>query len=85
MAQFNFQENAEAIFDKSISSTPFPFRNTMKNGLIELLMEHYGEDGAITEADLVAVIKENTPTAFLGLGIKAIKPLITDTKLAAEL
>jgi len=82
MSQFKFQENAEAIFEKSVSATPFPFRKTMKQGLIDLLIEHYGEGAKITEAQLVEVIKENTPAAFLGLGIKAIKPLITDPALA---
>ena len=82
MTQFNFKENAKAIFEKSISSTPVLFRKQVKNGLVALLLEHYGEDAEITEAQLVEVIKENTPAAFVGLGIKAIKPLITDPDLA---
>ena len=82
MPSFNFQQNAQAIFDKSVSSTPFPFRKTVKNGMVELLVERYGDGAEISEAQLVEVIKENTPTAFVGLGIKAIKPLITDPALA---
>ena len=82
MAQFNFQQNAEAIYEKSISATPILFRKQVKNGLIELLLEHYGEGAEITEAQLVEVIKENTPAPFIGLGMKAIKPLITDPDLA---
>ena len=82
MTQFNFQENAKAIFEKCISSTPVLFRKRVKKGLVALLLEHYGEDAEITEAQLVEIIKENTPAAFVGLGIKAIKPLITDSALA---
>jgi len=82
MPQFKFQENAKAIFEKCISSTPVLFRKQVKNGLVALLLEHYDEDAEITEAQLVEVIKENTPAAFVGLGIKAIKPLITDPDLA---
>ena len=61
---------------------PFPFRNNTRNGLDELLMERFGEDEEITEAKLVAVIKEHTPAAFLGMGMKAIAPLLTDPSLA---
>jgi hypothetical protein len=82
MPNFKFIENAEAIYEKSISSTPFPFRKTMKNGLIELLMEQYGEDKEISEAMLVDMIKENTPSAFVGLGLDAIRSEITDPELA---
>lgn len=82
MPDFNWVENAEAIYEKSISATPFPFRNTTKTGLNELLMEKFGEDQEINEAGIVAVIKENTPAAFLGLGMKAIAPLLSDPSLA---
>jgi len=82
MAKFNWAENAEAIYEKSISATPFPFRNITRNGLIELLMERFGEEEEITEAKLVQVIKDHTPGPFLGLGMKAIAPLLTDPSLA---
>ena len=82
MPNFNFVENAEAIYEKSISATPFPFRNITKNGLNELLLDKFGEDEEITEAKIVQVIKENTPSAFLGLGMKAIEPLLSDPSLA---
>lgn len=82
MPDFNWAENAEAIYKKSISATPFPFRNITKNGLNELLMEKFGEEEEITEAKIVDVIKENTPSAFLGLGMKAIAPLLSDPSLA---
>lgn len=82
MPNFNWVENAEAVYDKSISATPFPFRNTTRNGLNELLLEKFGEETEITEAMLVDVIKEHTPAAFLGLGMKAIAPVLTDPSLA---
>jgi len=82
MAEFNWAENAEAIYEKSISATPFPFRNSTRNGLNELLMDRFGTEEEITEAKLVEVIKEHTPSAFLGLGMKAIAPLLSDPSLA---
>lgn len=82
MPDFKWAENAEAIYNKSVSATPFPFRKTMRDGLNKLLMERFGEEEEITEAKLVAVIKEHTPSAFLGLGMKAIAPLLTDPSLA---
>jgi len=85
MPDFNFVENAEAIYEKSVSATPFPFRKIVKNGMTELLMEQYGKKKKITEAMMLDIIKENTPSAFLGLGIKAVKPLITDEKLSSSL
>lgn len=82
MPDFKWVENAEAIYEKSISATPFLFRNNTRNGLNELLLERYGEEEEITEAKLVAIIKEHTPAAFLGLGMRAIAPLLTDPSLA---
>ena len=54
MAEFNFVENAEAIYEKSISATPFPMRSMVKRGLTELLQEHYGDE-EITEAKIIDV------------------------------
>ena len=82
MPNFNWVENAQAIYEKSISATPFPFRRTTQNGLDELLMDRFGEQEEITEAKLVDVIKEHTPAAFLGMGMKAIAPLLSDPSLA---
>ena len=81
MPKLNFIENSKAIFDKSVSATPLPFRKTVKNGLIELLLEKFGEKGEISEAGLVHVIKEHTPKLFLGRGMKAIAPLVSDPSL----
>jgi hypothetical protein len=82
MAKLNFKENAEAIFDKSVSATPLPFRSNTKNGLTKLLIEQFGEKGEIAEERIVQVIKENTPKLFLGRGMDAIKPLLSDPSLA---
>lgn len=82
MPQFTWAENAKAIYDKSISATPFPFRGNTRDGLNSILMERFGEDTPITEAMIVEVIKDNTPKPFLGRGMKAIAPLLTDPSLA---
>jgi hypothetical protein len=82
MTEFNFVENAQAIFDKAVSATPLPFRGTVKKGMIKILENTYGDNEEITEAKMIDVITENTPKAFLGLGLSAVRPLITDPKLA---
>ncbi|MEJ2138690.1 MAG: hypothetical protein P8Y61_04420 [Gammaproteobacteria bacterium] len=85
MPDFKFTENAKAIYEKSISATPFPFRKIVKNGLHKLLMDGYGETEEISEEEIVKVIKKNTPKPFLGLGIDAIRPLVTNKNVAAKL
>lgn len=82
MPNFKWAGNAEAIYNKSISATPFLFRSNTRDGLDALLMERFGERKKITEAALVEIIKENTPQPFLGRGMKAIAPLLTDPSLA---
>jgi hypothetical protein len=82
MPAFKFVGNAEAIYEKSISATPRLFRGYTRDGLDKILMERFGEKKRITEADLVAVIKENTPSAFLARGMEAIAPLLKDKSLA---
>jgi hypothetical protein len=82
MTTLNFTETARAIYEKSISATPLPFRKSTKDGLTQLLVERFGENGEIDEAGIVAVIKEHTPRPFLGRGMKAIKPLLSDPSLA---
>jgi hypothetical protein len=82
MPSFTWADNAEAIYDKSISATPFPFRSYTRDGLNKILLERFGEDTPIDEEMLVQVIKDNTPDAFLGRGMKAIAPLLTDPSLA---
>lgn len=82
MPKLNFVENAEAIYEKSISATPRLFRSNTRDGLTQLLLDAYGEEGEIDEAAIVAMIKEHTPKPFLGRGMKAIKPLLSDPSLA---
>lgn len=81
MAKLNFKENSEAIFKKSVSATPLPFRGVVKSGLTKLLLDEYGEKGEITEKGIVEMIKKNTPSLFLAKGMKAIAPLVKDQAL----
>jgi hypothetical protein len=82
MPNFMWEENAQAIYHKSIDATPRLFRSNTRDGLNKILMERFGEDSPIDEAAIVQVIKDNTPSAFLGRGMKAIAPLLTDPSLA---
>ena len=82
MPNFSWAENAQAIYHKSIDATPRLFRSNTRDGLNKILLERFGEETPITEAMMVDVIKTNTPSAFLGRGMKAIAPLLTDPSLA---
>jgi hypothetical protein len=82
MPNFQWTENAQAIYHKSIDATPRLFRSNTRDGLNKILMERFGEDTPIDEAAIVGVIKDNTPSAFVGRGMKAIAPLLTDPSLA---
>lgn len=79
--KFKWNGNAEAIYDKSISATPFLFRHHTRNGLNKLLMAKFGNNKKISEADMVQIIRDHTPAPFLNHGMNAIAPLITDPKL----
>lgn len=82
MPNFNWGPNAQAVYDKSIEATPRLFRSNTRDGLNKILSERYGEDTEITEEMIVQVIKDNTPKPFLGKGMKAIQPILTDPRLA---
>jgi len=82
MGGFNWSGNARAIYERSISATPVLFRRYTQEGLDRILASRYGTKKRISEAMLVEVIRENTPKPFLGAGMKAIAPLLTDPSLA---
>jgi len=81
MPKFKWNGNAEAIYDKSISATPFLFRHHTRNGLNKLLMDRFGEKKGISEAELVQIIKDKTPAPFMQRGMDAIAPHITDSSI----
>jgi len=76
MADFTWEDNTKEIFDKAVSLPPAPFRKTTENSITEALVAKIGEQGTVTEAVLVEVIKEVTPKPFLKMGMKKIKPLL---------
>jgi hypothetical protein len=76
MSDFKWEENVEDIFEKCISLSPGPFRKITRNSLNEALLKEIGGDGTVTEAILVACIKEVTPKPFLAMGMKKLKPML---------
>jgi hypothetical protein len=80
MSEFIWKGNAEAIYEAAISATPRLFRHHTRSGLDHLLSERWGA-GPITEMSIVITIIDNTPKLFLGRGIEAIKPHITDKRV----
>ncbi len=76
MADFTWEGNAEAMFEKSISSTPKPFRKMSEKSMLKAL-EKNAPDGVVTEDIIIQCVKEVTPKPFQGIAMKTLKPLMS--------
>lgn len=81
MTEFNWLENSEKVFEESLKAAPLPFRKVTKSSLTKGLTKEVGEGGDVHEADVVKVIKDNSPAPFIAMGMKAIKPYLTDPSI----
>jgi len=77
MAEFNWQGNTKAMFDKLIESSPKPFRAMTEKKMMEGIEKKAGESGAVTEDIVIEVVKEITPKPFVAMALKNIEPLMT--------
>jgi hypothetical protein len=84
MTEFHWTENAEAVFEASLKAAPMGFRGVGRTGLEKGLAKVVGEGGEVHEADVVRAIRESTPAPFIGMGLKAAKPLMTDPSILDE-
>ena len=78
MAEFNWTENSEAIFEAYVNMAPGPFRKRSEKNLVEGLEKRFGDGGEVTEVGIMEVIKEVTPAQFLKLGMKKLTALLTE-------
>ncbi len=74
MAELTWEGNSEAMFEKSVSSTPAPFRKMSKKSLMEAI-EKNATGGVVTEDILIECVKEVTPKPFRGIALKTLNPL----------
>jgi hypothetical protein len=81
MAEFNWLENSEKVFEESLKAAPMPFRKVTKSSLTKGLTKIVGDGGDVHEADVVKAIKDNSPAPFIGMGMKAIEPYLTDPSI----
>jgi hypothetical protein len=81
MAEFNWLENSEKVFEESLKAAPLPFRKVTKSSLTKGLTKIVGEGGDVHETDVVKAIKDNSPAPFIAMGMKAIKPYLTDASI----
>jgi hypothetical protein len=81
MADFNWLENSKVVFEEGLKAAPMGFRRISTTNLTKGLVKIVGEGGDVHEADVVRAIKESTPAPFIPLGMKAIKPHLTDASL----
>jgi hypothetical protein len=78
MADFNWTENSQAVFEAALSAAPLPFKAVSKRNLTKGLVALVGEGGDVREVDVVKAIRLNSPAPFIDMGMKAIKPVLTD-------
>ena len=81
MSEFTWTGNAKVMFDESLKAAPLPFRNVTKKGLTNGLTKVVGDGGEVHEEDVVRAIKETTPAPFIGIGLKAVAPFLSDPTL----
>ncbi len=81
MAEFNWTENSQAVFEAAIKSAPMPFRSVTKKSFTKGLTKEVGEGGEVREEHVVKVIKATSPAPFVGQGLKAIEPHLTDPSI----
>jgi hypothetical protein len=81
MTEFNWLENSKQVFEESLKAAPLPFRKVTKSSLTKGLTKVVGEGGDVHEADVVKAIKDNSPAPFIGMGMKAIEPYVTDRSI----
>jgi hypothetical protein len=77
MAEFNWQDNSKAMFDKLIEGSPKPFRAMTEKKMLEGLTKKAGDGGTVTEDMLVEVVQEITPKPFVAMALKSVEPLRT--------
>jgi hypothetical protein len=81
VADFNWTENSKAVFDEAVKTAPMAFRGVTKKSFTKGLTKEVGEGGDVSEADVVKVIKATSPAPFVGQGLKAITPLLSDPSI----
>ncbi len=81
MAQYVWEDNTKAIYDKVISMAPRIFRKISERNLSKAISQKVENGGHITERVLLDCIKEVTPKPFLLMGINKIKELLNNQEM----
>jgi hypothetical protein len=81
MADFDWTENSQAVFDAALQAAPLPFKSVSKRNLVKGLVALVGDGGVVREEDVVKAIKLNSPAPFIDMGMKAIRPVVTDPSI----
>jgi len=79
MSEFNWAENAEAVFNKCLEIIPGPFRKRTERDIRAELQWLFAECEVIDEAAVMAAIKATTPQAYLNMGLKKLAPMLLDS------
>ena len=78
MADFTWEDNSKKIYETAISLSPGPFRKITQKTIDEAILAKVGDGGTITEVELMDIINENTPKPFRAMGMRKLKPLMTN-------
>jgi hypothetical protein len=74
MAELNWTENSQTMFEEGLKVTPGAFRSIGRKNLMKGLTSIVGEGGDVHEDDVVRAIREFTPKPFVAMGLKAVEP-----------
>ena len=71
MADFNFQGNAQTLFDTFVKAPPFPLRPMIKKALTGALEKAVGPGGSVTPQQIIQAVHASTPAPFVKGALKA--------------
>ena len=72
MSDFQFQGNAQTLYDMFIKAPPFPLRPMIKKSLNAAMEKAVGAGGSVTPAQVIAAVRASTPAPFVNGALKAV-------------
>ncbi len=72
MPDFNFQANAQTLYDLFLKAPPFLVRPMVKKALNGALSKAVGAGGAVAPGQVIAAVRASTPAPFVKGALKAV-------------
>lgn len=72
MSDFQFQGNAQTLYDMFVKAPPFPLRPMIKKALNGALEKAVGAGGSVAPQQVIAAVRASTPAPFVKGALKAV-------------